>query len=163
MAIETEKKYLIKRPSWAELILRGARPVGIKQVYLTPQGAATEVRVRMIKPPFRPAEYVRTEKTAIPGKPESRVENESPILREEYEASVRNLGVRGLIKTRWTYWLFHNRPGRKYQKYEIDIYPDRKKEAVLEIEEDVLQADDVILGDMPKWIKIIRDITLEEA
>ena len=152
MAIETERKFLILRPS-DELLLSqtGSRKLDIIQTYLTPDGK-TERRIRKITEGERVA-YIYTEKRPISGTKSSRHEDERDISEEEYHA-LMNECITELTKTRFAFPFDGH-------IIEIDIYPHDiggdglYGYAVMEIE---LTSEDEKFS-LPEFIKIKEELT----
>jgi len=114
MAVETERKFLIVRPS-AELLRAqpGVRSVDMVQTYLSCAGN-TERRIRKLTENGK-ITYVYTEKKPIPGIRMSRMEDEREVTEEEYRALMKECNTE-LDKTRVSF---------PYENHtiEIDIYP----------------------------------------
>ncbi len=153
MHIETERKFLIKLPSEAELSADGCRKLDMVQTYLTIDSAAgTEERVRKITEGDR-VRYVFTEKKKISAV--SRYENEYDITAERYDSLIDAAEEpRQLTKTRYVVpYGGHN--------LEIDVYPREiggdalDGRAVLEVELDAEEEDFVL----PDYIIVERELT----
>ena len=150
--MEIERKFLIRYPDllWLE-DKPNCSKVDMIQTYLIAKDDRTEVRVRQRGQNGNFICY-KTEKRFISDM--SRVEVDRRIDMNEYVSLLAEADParRPVRKTR--YCLTEN---NRY--YEIDIYPEWKKQAILEIE---LRSEDeeVIL---PECIKVIREVTQEPA
>jgi len=142
--IEIEKKYLIKRPSRSLILSFGAVKSEILQTYLKEKEAGVERRVRQrgINGQYS---YFYTEKSdASDG---GRIEREQKINQSEYLKLLMQ-GVAQIRKDR--YCFVHTG-----QYFELDIYPNWKKEAVLELE--LTNQSQKI--DVPSSLTVLRDAT----
>ena len=147
--IETERKYLIKRPSEAELAkVEGITKVSIMQTYLHSNDPGLERRVRQ-RGDGQNFTYYYTEKRAISGI--SRAENERKISQKEY-ISLLLEGEKKIRKDR--YCFVYNS-----QYFELDVYPDWENEAILEIE----LTDENQRVEIPDWISVIKEVTDDPA
>lgn len=147
---EIERKYLIRYPDLARLeALPNCRKVDIEQTYLRSDGD-TQIRVRK-----RGSDgsyiYYRSEKRRVTAM--RRVEVEERLSEEEYQKLLVNADptARPIRKTR--YCLTENN-----LYYEIDIYPEWKKQAILELE--LRSEQDKVL--LPAGIEVIREVTGDE-
>lgn len=153
MHIETERKFLIKRPDTAVLKAQGGRVMHITQTYLMiNDGSGEECRVRRIREGEKTT-YVFTEKKRITAV--SRYENEYEITKDEYDKLISEAEApRQLTKTRYAF------PYGE-RTVEIDVYPRRiggrglDGRAVLEVEMES-ESERLIL---PEFIEIERELT----
>lgn len=149
---EIERKFLIKYPDLLRLEdLPNCSKVDMIQTYLKDQSDGTEVRVRQRGQDGNYMCY-RTEKRRISDM--SRVEVDRRIDIREYVAALMDADPerRPVHKTR--YCLAEND-----LYYEIDIYPEWHKQAILEIE---LRSEDEEVV-MPEGIVVIREVTDDRA
>ncbi|MCI9177211.1 MAG: AAA family ATPase [Clostridia bacterium] len=147
--IETERKYLIKKPDEEELAkIEGITKVSIMQTYLHSSDPALERRVRQ-RGDGQNFTYYYTEKRAISGI--SRAENERRISQKEYIAFLLE-GEKKIRKDR--YCFIYNS-----QYFELDVYPDWENEAILEIE----LTDETQKVEIPTWIHVIKEVTDDPA
>lgn len=149
--LEIEKKYLIAFPDLERLEeLSNCKKVDIIQTYLHSMND-TEFRVRQRG---RDGKYMYywTEKRRI--SETSRTEIERRISQEEYLAFLMQSDParRPIRKTR--YCLTEN---SRY--YEIDIYPEWKKQAIMELELSD-ESQEIVF---PKDIRVIREVTDDKA
>ena len=155
MKIETERKFLIRRPEKDVLLAQeGLSVLEIVQTYLTGPGVSPEKRVRLIRENGRTS-YVFTQKTELErdGSAVSREETEYEIPEADYRA-MRREAYSELTKTRYRF---------PYDGHvmEIDVYPPeiggRKLEgrAVLEVE---LEKGNETFG-LPSFLSVEREIT----
>lgn len=142
--IENERKFLVVRPS--EEILKELKAVqlSICQSYLGSEEPEVERRIRQ-RGDGQNFSYYYTEKRKIEGS--KRFEVERRISQKEYlsllmdaEKSVR----------KYRYCFLHSNV-----YFELDIFPDWKEEALVEIE--VLDEKQEI--NFPEWISVIREVT----
>ncbi len=142
-----ERKYLIRYPDEAYLAsLPNCEKVDITQTYLlSPDDTQIRVRKRGSGGHYI---YYRSEKRYIT--PLRRGEIEKRLTEEEYleQLAGADPSARPIRKTR--YCLAY---GNSY--YEIDIYPEWKKQAVMEVE--LADEDEEVTA--PEGIRIIRDVT----
>lgn len=146
--MEIERKYLIRYPDLLRLEdLPNCSKVEMMQTYLKDQPDGTEARVRQRGQNGNFMCY-RTEKRRISDT--TRVEVDRRIDMKEYVSFLAEADPerRPIRKTR--YCLTEN---NRY--YEIDIYPEWKKQAILEIE----LKDENEEVTMPEGIKVIREVT----
>ena len=149
--VEIERKFLIYFPNIKELeTMPNCTKVDIVQTYLRSiDGTERRVRARGIDGDYL---YYLTEKKVISNL--KRVEVERKLSQDEYlqllmEADNR---LHTIHKTR--YCLVENN-----QYFEIDIYPEWDKQAIMEIE---LNSEDQEIK-MPKSIKIIKEVTDDDS
>lgn len=142
--IETERKFLINRPSIKELEDNNCVKSNIVQTYLERVDPNVERRVRQrgIDGEFS---YYYTEKKKLSSC--SRDEVERKISKDEY-LSLLVKGISTVRKDRYCFF-YEN------QYFELDIYPDWDDEAILEIE--LTQEDQTIK--IPDWITVIKEVT----
>ena len=145
---EIERKYLIQYPDTALLdLLPNAKKVDIIQTYLKGRDDGTQIRIRRRGMDGHYI-YYRTEKRRI--SPTRRVEVEERLSEQEYLKLLMDADTtaRPIRKTR--YCLAENNC-----YYEIDVYPEWKKQAVLEIETRD-ESEEVVF---PEYIHVIREVT----
>ena len=150
--MEIERKFLIRIPDLMRLEdLPNCSKVDMIQTYLKNQPDGTEARVRQRGQNGNFICY-RTEKRRISDT--TRVEVDRRIDMKEYISFLAEADPerRPIYKTR--YCLTEN---NRY--YEIDIYPEWKKQAILEIE---LKSEDEEIV-MPEGIKVIKEVTNDRA
>ena len=149
--LEIERKYLIRYPDIQRLEdLPNCEKVEIIQTYLRSEDGA-EVRVRQ-RGRNGKYTYYRTEKRRVSAT--ARTEIERRIKHGDYLAYLMDADParRPIRKTR--YCLMENN-----HYYEIDIYPEWKKQAVMELE---LHSDDDEIV-FPEDILVIRELTGDSA
>jgi CYTH domain-containing protein len=147
---EIERKYLIQYPDIKKLeSMSNCSKVNITKTYLK----CEDGKERRIRARGNDGEYIYylTEKTQI--SPMKRVEIERKLTQDEYlkylmEADTK---LHTIKKTR--YCLTEN---SKY--YEIDIYPEWDKQAIIEIELN----DENEKVEIPDYIKVIKEVTEDE-
>ena len=144
---EVERKYLIRKPdtSWLDS-LTGCRKIEMIQTYLvSPEGVQIRVRRRGTDGHYT---YYYSEKRPVSDT--RRVETEQRLSYEEYERYLKDAdpSARPIRKTRYCL-------ARNNQYFEIDLYPEWDRQAVLEVE---LKDDreEVVL---PEGIGVIREVT----
>lgn len=149
--LEIERRFLVERPDVDALdALPNCTRVDIIQTYLNcPEGMEVRLRQRGRDGNYL---YYRTEKRRISDT--TRTETERRISQQEYLALLMEADPqrRPIRKTRLC--LTEN---NRY--YEIDVYPEWKNQAILELE--VKKEKERIK--LPEHIKIMREITGEEA
>ncbi|MBR2527854.1 MAG: AAA family ATPase [Blautia sp.] len=144
---EIERKYLIRYPDLKALeALENCTKVEIEQAYLN-SAPGQEIRIRK-----RGAEgnyiYYRTEKKRISA--HKRVETEERLTRQEYLKSMLDMDPKTHPIRKTRYCLMENN-----QYFEIDIYPEWEKQAIMEIE-----LNDVSTPiHFPEMIEVIREVT----
>jgi len=145
--IEIERKYIIEKPDKDKLSeLRDAEASSIVQIYLSaPEGVTRRIRSRAYENGTR---YFETVKKRIDKM--SSYEDEREISAEEFREKSREIkeGTRAIIKERISF-LYEGKT------LEIDIYPEWKNTAIMEIELDSREENPQI----PSFIKIIREVT----
>jgi CYTH domain-containing protein len=145
--VEIERKFVIAMPDISFISsLDGYSFSDIEQTYLCSDEGVTR-RVRARKYQGRTV-YTETKKMRIDKM--SAHEDEREISREEYEALLCEIkeGTVTIFKTRHTFDF-------SGKVFEIDIYPNWQRTAILEVELDSLDAR----VDMPKFIKVIAEVT----
>ena len=145
--IEIERKFVIEMPDTSVLSsLPGYSSSDIEQTYLSSDAGVTR-RVRARKYMGRTV-YTETKKMRIDNM--SAHEDEREITRKEYETLLGEImtGTVTIFKTRHTF----DFSGRVF---EIDIYPNWRKTAILEVE---LDSRDAAL-DIPNFIKVVAEVT----
>lgn len=150
--LEIERKYLIKYPDLLRLEdLPNCNKVDMIQTYLKNQPDGTEARVRQRG---QNGNYVcyRTEKRWVSDT--TRVEVDRRIDLKEYVSFLSEADPERRLIHKTRYCLTEN---NRY--YEIDIYPEWKKQAILEIE---LKSEDEEVV-FPDGIKVIKEVTGDKA
>lgn len=146
-SIETERKYIIKMPCISDMAQQGDYSVSeITQTYLSsPQGVTNRVRKRVYSDKTL---YTQTKKVRIDKM--SAYEDEREISENEYIKlmSERKLGTASILKNRYTF-------NFRGQIFEIDIYPQWQRTAIMETELDNRDKEVV----MPPFIEIVREVT----
>ena len=143
---ETERKFLIKRPTAEQLrILPFARPVDIEQYYVKDGNESFRIRQRGEGGHYI---YIRTDKKKKTDV--TREEMETRLTREEYEAYKAKAEC-GLSKTRWC--IAEN---GKY--FELDMYPYSDELAIIEIE----LCDENEEFTLPSFVEVIKEVTDDE-
>ena len=149
--LEIERKFIIDIPSIRELEkMPNCTKVDITQTYLKSDGLAERrVRARGIDGNYI---YYLTEKKTINSL--KRVEVERKLEPNEYIRLLMEAdsSLRPIRKTR--YCLTENN-----QYFEIDIYPEWNKQAIMEIE--LSNEDEVVKT--PEYINIIKEVTTDEC
>lgn len=146
--MEIERKYLIRYP---DLLALGDKPncskVDMIQTYLRTQPDGTEVRVRQ-RGQDGNFMFYKTEKRKVSDA--ARVEVDRRIGMKEYISLLAEAdpSLRPVRKTR--YCLTENNT-----YYEIDIYPEWSRQAVMEVE--LRSEDEEVI--IPEGIKVIREVT----
>ena len=145
--VEIERKYVIKMPN-VELLKtkEGYSESNIVQIYLSSDAGVTH-RVR--KRSFEGfVQYTENKKIRIDTM--SAYEEEREISEAEFLSLSGKIkeGTRPVIKTRYTFDFCG-------VTFEIDVYPDWKRSAILETE---LESRDVSVK-MPEFIEIISEVT----
>ena len=149
--LEIERKYLIRYPDLQKLEEKpNCEKVEIIQTYLNSRGD-TEVRVRQRGRDGRYM-YYRTEKSRVSDT--ARTEIERRISQEEYVGYLMEADPsrRPIRKTR--YCLTENNC-----YYEIDVYPEWEKQAILEVE---LRTEDQEVV-FPEEISVLREVTCDKT
>ena len=144
---EIERKYLIRYPDLARLeSLPNCEKVDIVQIYLRSDDD-TQIRIRK-RGSNGHYIYYRSEKRRVTAM--RRIEVEDRLSEDEFQKLQANADptARPIRKTR--YCLTENN-----LYYEIDIYPEWSRQAVLELELRS-EADEVVF---PKGIEVIREVT----
>ncbi len=148
---EIERKYLISFPNIKELeSMPNCTKVDITQTYLKSEdGVERRIRARGIDGDYL---YYLTEKRNITGI--KRIETEKRLTQDEYLRLLMEADnkLHPIHKTR--YCLSDNN-----QYFEIDIYPEWDKQAIMEIE---LRSEDQEIK-LPDFINIIKEVTEDEA
>ena len=145
--IEIERKYIIRMPRIESLApMEGYGSDRIVQTYLeSPKGVTHRVRSREGTLGTR---YYETKKERIDAM--SSVESEREIEREEYEALLSKIavGTSPITKTRHSFTYLG-------QLFEIDVYPEWQRTAILETE---LRAREAAPA-FPPFIEVVREVT----
>ena len=148
---EIERKYLISFPNIKELeSMPNCTKVDITQTYLKSEdGVERRIRARGIDGDYL---YYLTEKRNITGI--KRIETEKRLTQDEYLRLLMEADnkLHPIHKTR--YCLSENN-----QYFEIDIYPEWDRQAIMEIE---LRSEDQEIK-LPDFINIIKEVTEDEA
>jgi CYTH domain-containing protein/thymidylate kinase len=148
---EIERKYLIRYPdiAWLEA-LPNCQKVEIIQTYLKSNRADTQIRVRQRG---RDGHYIyfRSEKKRI--SPTRRIELEKRLTQSEYLSMLleADTAAHPIRKTRYCL-------ADKSRYYEIDIYPQWKHQAIMELE----LRDENEQIEFPEGIEVIREVTDDE-
>lgn len=142
--IETERKFLIKKPSIEDITANNCVKSNIVQTYLKRLDPEVERRVRQ-RGTDGEFSYYYTEKKKISEC--SRDEVERRISQKEYIALLVE-GIATVRKDRYCFF-YEN------QYFELDIYPDWENEAILEIEL-TEEGQEVKL---PDWLSVIKEVT----
>ena len=149
--LEIERKYLICYPDLKELESNpSCTKVDITQTYLTSEnGVERRIRARGIDGNYV---YYLTEKREITGL--KRIETERRLTQDEYLELLMQADnkLHTIHKTRYCL-SDHN------QYFEIDIYPEWDKQAIMEIE---LRDEDQEVQ-LPDFIKVIKEVTDDKA
>lgn len=149
--VEIERKYIIRMPDVGLFAsLDGYSESEIVQTYLTSDpGVTRRVRKRSFGGAIK---YYETRKTRIDKM--SSIEEEGELTEEEYNSLLPliMMGTRPIIKKRYTFVY-------KNQVFEIDIYPEWEKSAVMETELASRESD----PEIPEFIEIIREVTGNKA
>ena len=147
--IEIERKFIIKMPERSSLLsLPEAKSSSILQIYLSSEyGVTRRIRRREDKAGTR---YYETEKRRIDKI--SVFEDENEISESEFLEKSREIkpGSSPIIKERISF-------PYKGKTVEIDIYPNWRKCAVMEIELDSREE----CVDLPHFIEVIKEVTGE--
>ena len=146
MNIETERKYIIKMPDFTFLQkCDNYTASNIEQIYLDIGFSTHRIRKRAYEDK---TVYTETKKIRI--STVSAIEEEGEISSEKYnELKKKQLkGTEKLEKTRHSFSFCG-------YVFEIDVYPQWKKSAIMEIE---LESEDTT-PEIPSFIKIIREVT----
>jgi CYTH domain-containing protein len=144
--LEIERKYLIALPDESLLRQRCSRVYRMEQTYLLARPGVT-ARVRCRSCAGQTA-YFYTEKERLSDM--THVEREREITASEYDESLRNRDPAGetICKTRWCLpW--------QALTFEIDVYPNWKKLAVMEVE---LSSEQQAFT-LPPEIRVLREVT----
>ncbi len=147
---EIERKYLIEYPDldWLEAQPNVSK-VEIIQTYLnSPQNVQIRVRQRGMDGHYI---YTRTEKRAV--SETRRVEIEERLTQEEYLRQLMDADITAHPIRKTRYCLAED---NRY--FELDIYPQWKRQAILEIE---LRNEEEEIR-IPAGIKVIREVTGEK-
>ena len=148
VGVETERKYLIKKPDMAFLASVGCDRSGILQTYLRSDDPSLVRRIRQREYDTGFA-YSYTEKKAISDI--CRLETEKCLSKAEYLALLAE-GEKSVSKDRYCF-PYNN------QILELDIYPGWEDTAILEIE----LMDESQTPDIPAWILVLREVTGDPA
>jgi len=143
-SLETERKFIIKMPS--SRFLSAYEPISIVQTYLSAEKGVTHRVRKTVKDGDE--QFYETKKTRLT--PISCIEEECLISRELYLELSRNIraGSRPIRKTRYRIpYLGHT--------VEIDVYPEWRRHAVMEIE---LSSEDEAYS-VPSDIEIVSEVT----
>lgn len=151
IALEIERKYIIKMPDEAELrSCEGYNRSSILQIYLPGDGSETH-RIRRRSYPDK---TICTETRKIRIDKMSSTEIEGEITEESFNAlSAAPLeGTNPIEKTRHTFTYLG-------QLFEIDVYPQWKNTAIMETE---LPSRDKNV-EMPDFINILKEVTGDKS
>ena len=151
VGVEIEKKYIIKMPSVDDMrSCAGFTESQIVQTYLeSHEGETRRIRARATG---GVTHYTETRKIRIDRMSSTEIERD--ITKEEYDSLLPMIksGTRPILKVRYTFVYLG-------QLFEVDVYPEWKRSAVMETE---LERRDASV-EMPHFIDIIRDVTGERA
>ena len=149
--VEIERKYVIRMPDVAMFSsLDGYSESEIVQTYLSSEpGVTRRVRRRCFSDVTR---YYETRKTRIDRM--SSIEEEGELSEEEYNSLLQLImpGTRPIVKKRYTFVY-------KNQVFEIDIYPEWERSAIMETELASREAD----PEIPEFIEILREVTGDKS
>lgn len=150
MALEIERKFLIKRIPHDTLISMGANVKEIEQSFLLPSVDFPVRRIRKVVKEGK-TRYFFTQKRPAGGE-FSREEMESEISRNMYLElqKERDLGLNEIVKTRYVI-------SNGKLNYEIDKFPFFDFFDVMEIE---LPSENALF-EIPKGIEIIKEVTTD--
>ena len=143
-SLETERKFIIKMPS--SRFLSAYEPIAIVQTYLSAEKGVTHRVRKTVKDGDE--QFYETKKTRLT--PISCIEEECLISRERYLELSRNIraGSRPIRKTRYRIpYLGHTS--------EIDVYPEWRRHAVMEIELSSEEEEPRI----PPYLSVLRDVS----
>jgi len=146
-SVEIERKYIIAMPDEKLLAtLEGYTVSDITQIYLTANSGISR-RVRSRRFPDR-TEYTETRKRRIDAI--SADEEEREITADRFGELSREIasGTRPIVKRRHTFLY-------KAQIFEIDVYPDWTRTAIMETE----LTDPAARAEIPPFIEVIREVT----
>jgi len=150
--MEIERKYLIAYPNLNALEkLPNCQKVDIVQIYLQNDGSAEEIRIRQRGQDGNYIYFKTRKRKVSDGK---RIEIEERLTQEEYLSLIplADPACRPIRKQR--YCLSENG-----LYYEIDIYPEWRDKAIMEVELRSEKQEIVF----PDCVKVIRDVTDDEA
>ena len=149
--IETERKLVIAMPDIEKMKKEeGYTESLIEQIYLSDPDLTRRVRKREYSSGRR--EY--TENTKMRISKMSSIENEREITEDEYLRLSLKIedGAKPLLKTRITFFY-------DGKTVEIDVYPNWKRTAILEVE---LEREDEEIA-LPGYITVIKEVTGDRA
>ncbi len=144
--IETERKYLIRRPAEEWLMARCFRVTAMEQTYLqAPEGITRRVRCRKEEGLCR---YILTEKRRISAM--SCQETEREVSEAEYRLLLQDKlpNSRSICKTRYCL-------RKDEQVFEIDLYDFWQEAATMEVE---LSSEEEAVF-LPEGIEILAEVT----
>ena len=151
IAIEIEKKYIIKMPNISILKAQtGYTESRILQIYLPcAEGETRRIRKRV---KAGKAAYTETRKIRIDKMSSNEIERE--ITESEFSLLSQNIleSTRPIEKTRYTFIY-------KEQLFEIDLYPEWKHTAIMETELDSRERT----VDFPEFLEIVKDVTGDKS
>ncbi len=148
--IETERKFIIKKPSDASLLAaEDFTESEIVQIYISDDRATHRVRKRTFSE--GKIEYTENTKVRISGM--SSVETENKITEDRFLSLSQSIekGTRALLKMRKTF---------KYndKTFELDFYPEWKDTCIMEVELE-FEGEEIAF---PNFITIVREVTGEK-
>ena len=149
--LEIERKYIIEMPSALDMSrMQDYTSSEITQIYLESSPHVTH-RVRKREYSDK-TEYTETKKIRVDRM--SAIEEESKISEKEFSTLSENIrkGSRPLAKCRHTF-LYSG------QIFEIDVYPEWKKSAIMETE--LSSREEQVI--FPSFIRVIKEVTGERA
>ena len=151
IGIEIEKKYIIKMPDLSVLCTQDAYTESrILQIYL-PSADGETLRIRKREQGGK-ISYTETRKIRIDKMSSTEIERE--ITEEEFSSLSKSIlsTTRPIEKTRHTFIY-------KKQLFEIDIYPEWKRTAIMETELDSRERT----VDFPSFLEIVKDVTGDKS
>lgn len=151
IGIEIERKYIIKMPDLATLTSQNSYTASdILQIYLPAQQGETR-RIRRRSYPDKTI-FIETKKIRLDNMSSTEIERE--LGEEEFSTLAQTIlkGTCPIEKTRHTFIYLG-------QTFEIDVYPDWKRTAIMETELPSRETE----VKMPPFLEIIREVTGNKA
>lgn len=147
IGVEIEKKYIIMKPSVAQISrMEGYSVSEIEQIYLpSGDGSTHRVRRRVGEGGTR---FTETRKIRIDEMSATEIEGEITESRYLALASAPLEGTRPIVKVRHKFFYLG-------QMFEIDVYPEWERTAIMETELETREATVAF----PECISILRDVT----
>lgn len=150
VSVEMERKFLIRRPIRLSDVPCSFQRVEIEQIYLPDQG---EEMVRIRKRSQRQASVFYETRKMPDSAPNSRIEIERRISREEYrqKAQLADPNLDAIRKNRICFLY-------KHQYFELDLFfePERLKELQL-LEIELTEENDKV--EIPNWLGDVQEVT----